>query len=733
MSRSTRIILYFGAFFLALSAAMAVALGSLQSKISTRLEKGWVLPPLELYSQGHALSVGKKFSRAAVEADLQNKDLHSPRDFLFDRAEGCSERTGITFKPESFHCLWLNEPSIAITWDDKEVIQEIWRGPSWQALNHFALFPRLITQFFDGQPILQTSTPIAETPLACLQAVTAIEDKDFLEHRGVSATGIVRAVIRNLKAGRWAEGGSTITQQLVKNFFLSSKKTIRRKVEEQFLAVLLESQLNKDQILEMYLNVIYMGQSGPYQIRGIGAAAQAYFDKKLSQLNLGECALLAAIINSPGRFSPFERPEAARVRRELVLSKMVDGQMINAEEKDAAKMQALPAAPPPNRRAHAPYFVLSALKEFESLELDTENGARLFTTMDPDVQTMVTSGVKTALPVVEARVKKPSVQPLQVSVIVASVASGEVLGLIGGRDFRTTQYNRATEARRQIGSTVKPFVYYPALREGNPLTAVVDEPFEWKNHKNNWKPKNYDKKFVGNVPYFFALAQSLNIPAAKVGQLVGIDKVVDTLHLAGITSEIPNLPALTLGILETSPFELAQAYLSLARMGRTERLHTLSRVEDIAGETLYEFAPAVEDTLDPAQTAVLVGMMKQSVDIGTARAARALGLSGPYAGKTGTTSDTRDAWFVGFNSNYLMVVWVGYDDNTVMGLTGASAALPIWVEIAKSIAPVFTEGEFPWPTGVEIRKVEKSDLLKEFPALSEIPDEIELVFPDWAS
>ncbi|NJL25805.1 MAG: transglycosylase domain-containing protein [Calothrix sp. SM1_5_4] len=221
-------------------------------------------------------------------------------------------------------CFWLREPALVVTWDAGNWIQEVWTGTPLAPTASFPLFPRLITQFYDGHPILQQNTSLSEVPLACLQAVTAIEDRDFLEHRGVSLTGTLRAVVRNLRAGRFAEGGSTITQQLVKNFFLNARKTIRRKLEEQGLAILLESQLNKDQIFEMYLNVIYMGQSGPYQVRGFGSASQYYFERPISQLNLAQCALLAALINSPGRYSPFEHPEQAKARREKVLNKMTE-------------------------------------------------------------------------------------------------------------------------------------------------------------------------------------------------------------------------------------------------------------------------------------------------------------------------------------------------------------------------------------------------------------------------
>ena len=733
MTRTARLIVYAILILFAFAVFAAITFFNLQSKISTRLEKGWVLPPLELYSQGNALTLGRRLPRTEIENDLQNKGWTQPRDYRLENAETCAQIAGLEMKDRALPCLWIRDPALIVLWDEAGFIQDIRQGPDWRQVDHFALFPRLIAQFFDGQPILQQNTPLSEMPLACLQAVTAIEDREFLEHNGVSATGIARAIYRNLRAGRWAEGGSTITQQLVKNFFLNSKKTLHRKIEEQILAVMLESQLGKDKILEMYLNVIYMGQSGPYQVRGLGSAAQTYFERPISQLGLSDCALLAAMINSPGRYSPFEHPDAALQRRELVLRKMFEAQMIGNDELEVAKTQLLPKPPTKGHRAHAPYFVMSALKEFQNLEIESESGARLYTTMDPEVQTAVSSGVGKVLPIVEKRIKRPSKQPLEIAAITADVASGQVLALIGGHEFRSTQYNRATDARRQIGSTIKPFVYYPALRDGSPLTPVLDEPFEWKSGKQVWRPKNYEKKNFGNVPYFFALAESLNVPAAKVGQNVGLDSVGAALKSAGVSVDIPQLPSLTLGALELSPFEVVQAYLTLARMGRYEKLHLLARVEDTSGGVLYQYAPLDTPALDPGQTAVLIGMMKQTIELGTARAARALGLLGPYAGKTGTTSDTKDAWFVGFNRRTLTLVWVGYDDNTELGLTGAGAALPIWVEISKAIGNRFENSDFAWPAEVEEREVQKADLLRDFPALQNIPDRIDLIFPNWAS
>lgn len=730
MTRTTKILFTVLVLFFIASVGLGAAVISSQSMINQRLEKGWVLPPLEIYSQGFPLTAGRKFPQAALEQEFERRNLQSGRDYEFMDAESCVKLGGVALKDTSTNCLWLKHENVMVAWGEGGWITEVWRGDPMEQVAFHSLFPRLITQFYDGQPILQYNTPLSEIPLQCLQATTAIEDRDFLEHRGVSPTGTMRAVLRNLRKGRFAEGGSTITQQLVKNFFLSPKKTIRRKIQEQILAVLLESQIGKDQILEMYLNVIYMGQNGPYQVRGFGAASEYYFDKPISQLNLAECAMMGAIINNPGKYSPFAKEgQAARERRKLVLQKMREDNMINEQEFASAGNAPLPAK---ERRANAPYFVVSALKEFQSWDLPADEGARLYTTMDPEVQTQMTEAVGKVMAAVEKKVKHPSKQPLQVAALTVDLNSAQVLALLGGRDYRATQYNRAYDSRRQVGSIVKPFVFLPALAEKDPLTTVIDEPFEWKVHKNVWKPRNYDGKNIGPVPYFYALAESMNVPTAKVGQEIGVEKIAEVIGKSGIQAQVPHLPSLTLGAFETSVWDVAQGYTTIARLGQGDRIHMVMRVEDMKGDVLFQRQPATDIELPSVPTAVLVGMMKQTFEVGTAKAARAWGLEGPYAGKTGTTSDTKDAWFAGFNSRLLTVVWVGYDDNTKMGLTGASAALPVWVQIAKAHQATFQTADFAWPSGVEVRSVSKDDLLEKFPNLKDLPDQLELVFGDWA-
>ncbi len=713
-----------------------VTVVSLQSMITQRLEKGWVLPPLELYSQGFPLSPGRKMPQQALEEEFAKRGLQSGRDFEFTDAESCVRQTGAAFKDTSTNCLYLRKDKLLVGWGEGGWIQEVWRGDPWVEVPFQSLYPRLITQFFDGNPILQFNTPLSEVPLYCLQAVTAIEDRDFLEHRGVSATGTLRAIIRNVRAGRFAEGGSTITQQLVKNFFLNARKTIRRKLQEQLLSVMLESQISKDQILEMYLNVIYMGQNGPYQVRGFGSAADYYFDKPIARLNLSECAMIGAIINNPGKFSPFVKDgKAAKERRQLVLNRMVTNQMISPEEALTAAAAPLPNPPQASRKANAPYFVFSALREFQAWDFEVPDGARIYTTLDSEVQTQMVNAITKVIEAVEKKVKKPSKQPLQVAAMTVDLANAQVLALTGGRDFRTTQYNRAFASRRQVGSIVKPFVFWPALqdKDHDALTTIIDEPFEWKVKRQSWKPKNYDGKNHGPVPYFYALAQSMNIPAAKIGQEVGLEAVGDAIQSSGISAQVPMLPSLTLGAFELSLWEVAQGYTTLGRMGQGDLIHSVTRVESHQGEVLFDRVPSSQVEMPQVPTAVLVGILRQSIDTGTARAARAWGLVGDYAGKTGTTNDTKDAWMAGFSSRLLTVVWVGYDDNTPMGLTGASAALPIWTEIAKAEQAVFQTNPFLWPRGTVARSFTREELETKFPSLKDLlPETVELVFAEGA-
>jgi penicillin-binding protein 1B len=583
-------------------------------------------------------------------------------------------------------------------------------GEDWSEASRLDLAPRLFAQFYDQQPIRRRIVTVAQTPLVCLQAVTAIEDNRFLEHQGVSIIGLSRAVLANMIAGRKAQGGSTITQQLVKNYFLSAEKTFSRKLREILMAVILESQVTKDQILEAYLNVIYMGQSGPFQVRGFGAAADYYFNKPLEDLELHECALLAAIINSPGLYNPFSHADRSRERRDLVLRKMREHRMIEDPSLQQALEQPLTTGRPETMGEPAPYYIDALRRELADLGLDAHNGLRVFTALVPEAQRAAQAAVTEGLRRLEGKNKSPSSSPLEASLIVAEVSSARIIALVGGRDFRATQFNRAVQSRRQVGSVMKPLVFLTALegRDDNgepygPLSKLRDEPLRYQYEGQRWEPENYDQKFRGEVPLFVALKDSLNVPTARLAIDVGLPNVIELARRMGVTSDLQPLPSLSLGSFEMSPLEVTQVYSNLARMGRHRPLHLIDRVESLSGDLIYQYDRQPETRVGADKVAQLVGMMKQSLETGTGRIVRQMGFSAPAAGKTGTTSDLRDAWFAGFTPDLVAVVSVGRDDNTPTGLTGASGAAPIWTDLMKRLVGLQSGRDFTWPESVELR------------------------------
>jgi penicillin-binding protein 1B len=537
----------------------------------------------------------------------------------------------------------------------------------------------------------------------------SIEDAQFLEHSGISFKSIGRAVLKNLTSRRAAQGGSTITQQLVKNYFLTSEKSLKRKYQEFFISLLLESRFNKDEILEMYLNIIYMGQSGAFQIRGYGSAAQFYFAKDISDLNLQECALMAAMVNSPGAYNPFRNAANATKRRQLVLEKMQDQGYISGDQKTEAQGSALPSKVPTLASETAPYYLDAVRKQLTSLGVAIE-GSRIYTGLRLEEQQAAQEALREYLVKLETSnkyligLKEKGAASLEGVVLSGDNKTGLVQVVVGGRNYRMTQFNRALEGHRQIGSIMKPFVYLTALlnrtpedQPYTPLTLLQDEKFTTKYEGQSWSPDNYGKKYFGTVPMFFALKNSLNAATASLGLAVGLGNIVDVAHQMGIESELKPLPSVTLGAFEMYPREVLKAYMTLASMGQKKDLSFVTKVFAADGKPLYAFSPVTQNTVDPAAVATLVGMMKQTVLSGTARSITLNGFLNPAAGKTGTTSDNKDAWFAGFTPYLTTVVWIGFDNNTPHKLTGASGPVPVWTAYMKKAAVRYPADDFTWP------------------------------------
>jgi penicillin-binding protein 1B len=650
-----------------------------------------------------------------------------PGDYFKASGELCSSRLQINLPKEVNLCFgWVaieSNPksaanSIQVLALQDGLIVDVFKGAPFVASSEAHTEPSLLAQYVGTEPLMQRNISLGETPTTCLNAIMAIEDASFLDHSGVSYKGIFRALLKNITSGRRAQGGSTITQQLVKNYFLTNERTIKRKAQEFIMSILLESQFTKDQILETYLNIIYMGQNGPFQVRGYGSASDFYFNKKISDLNLSECSLLAAIVNSPGLYNPFKRPLNAERRRNLVLNKMLEQNFVSANQFNEAKQTPLPKSPHTIASETAPYFLDAVRKQLATMSMNPE-GLKIYTALDLESQSSAQKALQEHLELLEQsnnHIKKMKEQKniLEGAILLADNRTGLIRVAVGGRNYRLTQFNRAIDGSRQVGSIMKPFVYLSALLEGStnrrvftPITVIKDEKTTYKYEGQSWTPENYGKKFFGPVPLFYALKNSLNAATVALGMEVGLDKIVNLSHKLGITSELKPLPSMTLGSFEMRPTEVLKSYMTLANLGQLKQISFIRQINNSDGTRLYLHDAQPQETVDPIAISSLVGMMKQTVVSGTARSIFLQGFTRPAAGKTGTTSDNRDAWFAGFTPYLTAVVWVGYDNNLPHGLTGSSGAVPIWTNLMKKVALKFPPDDFQWPE--QVNKIELNE------------------------
>jgi penicillin-binding protein 1B len=677
-------------------------------------------PSTRYYARGPSFFARQKWNEAQFMEQLsrQNYRLRDPDQILMAgdakklSLPNCKYLTQSEEIVEGFGC-WIWQTHLAEVYlvivDNSQVIHSTWRDdpakPYWKA----SLDPILVAQYKGQQPIMQNELKISDFPVNCMNATMAIEDNEFLQHSGLSYMGLTRSLFKNIVKMRYAQGGSTITQQLVKNYFLTPEKTMSRKLKELYLAVKLESEWTKDQILETYLNIIYMGQSGAFQVLGFGAASEYYFNKPIQKLNLPECALLAAIINHPGGYNPWKNPDKANKRRQLVLNKMLELKLINERELKEAQQYPLPIKVDSRASETAPYFFEAVRKEIEQLNID---GAKsIYTSLDLDLQLAAQVALQKHIEYLEKN-KKNLIKnfekgfKLEGLVITSENQSGLVNVLVGGQNFKQTQFNRALNSRRQIGSLIKPFVYLLSLKEGaNPLTEITDEKFVWQYEKKSWSPENYDKKFHGPIPLYYALKESLNAATARIVQQQGVDKLIAQTHEVGFTSEMPPTPATSLGASIHYPIEIVDSYRTLANLGRFTSSHYIEKITGADNETIYQFKPSFENRIDKDLASILVGMMKETLKSGTAKSTAALGWDQPSAGKTGTTSDNKDAWFSGFTPQHTTIVWLGYDQSKSSQLTGASGAVPIWVDVMKKAAEPWKITDFSFPDSVEKREI----------------------------
>jgi penicillin-binding protein 1B len=561
------------------------------------------------------------------------------------------------------------------------------------------LEPELITYLFDETREKRRRIQYEELPEHLVQAVLAIEDRRFFSHPGLDPVRFVSAVVRNLRTeSSIPHGASTITQQLCKNFFLTPERTLERKAQEALLAFVLERRASKEEILELYLNEVYLGQGGSFSLNGVGQAASRYFRKDVGNLTLPESALLAGMIQLPNRYNPFRHPERATARRNTVIRFMNDAGFIDEQTMEEALATPLMVESTSVDLTDAPYFVdlvrRQLAKHYDPNDLTTQN-LSIYTTLDLHLQAVAQRALERGLDNVQEMIKKRTTKAVQGSIIAIEPLSGKVIALVGGRSYGRSQYNRVMQARRQPGSTFKPFVYLaafeatfedPSLPPITPATVVEDAPAVFFYEDKEYIPENYEGKYFGFVTLRRALAKSLNVATVKVAEMVGYDRIARLwTEKLGSGAPIEPYPAVALGSFEVTPYEMATAYNVLASGGYKIEPVTVLRVTDDGGRVLEQhYAPVPERVIREESAFLITSMLQSVMNEGTAASARTRGFTAEAAGKTGTTNDYRDAWFTGYTPDLLCIVWVGFDDNTPVGLAGGRAALPIWVDFMKA-------------------------------------------------
>jgi penicillin-binding protein 1B len=579
-----------------------------------------------------------------------------------------------------------------------------------RALPSAQLEPVLLATYFGED--LQERRPVGidQVPEELIWAVLAAEDEGFFRHPGLSLSGIARAAWVNYQGGEVRQGGSTLTQQLVKNLYLTNERTLSRKAREAVLATLLEVRYTKKQILQAYLNEIYLGVSNNVSLVGVGAAARAYFGKTVEQLDLAEAATLAGMIQVPAEYMPTAEPEQSRERRDWVLDRMVEADFIDAEVAAQAKERPLGVHPLPVQRRRAPWFANHARREaaarFGVDELEG-TGHQLLSTLSWRDQQKAQEAVKWGVEALEdgwEKGRKGEGGPLQAALVSLDPDDGGILAYVGGRDFSESQFDRAGDARRQAGSAFKPVVYAAAFEDGKayPAAFIEDAPLTVRQAGSKpWTPRNSDGGYHGWVTVRQAVEKSLNVATARMALQEGLPRVVQVAQSLGIETPLEPVPAIALGAFEVTPLQLATVYATFASGGRRPPVHALEGVLDPYGTPLDgEPLPAPQRVISPETAYLITHVLQGVIDRGTGASARRQGVQGPLAGKTGTTNQRRDSWFSGYSPDRTTTVWVGYDDNRSTNLSGARAGVPIWSRFTVAVKPRGGYPTFSQPGGV---------------------------------
>lgn len=672
----------------------------LDAQISQKFAGNKWQVPAQIFARPMFLSVKQEISIKEIEEELQLLGYRRvTRADSSGEYQVMNQRIRIQRRKFDFSHGAENLRYIEVSLKNKRVssIQDL---NSRQPIDSIYLEPWLVTRLVSSGREDRMLVRINDVPPILTQALVAVEDKDFYQHFGVAPLSILRALMANISAGRTVQGGSTLTQQLVKNLFLTREKSLVRKAKEAIMALIIEVRHSKDVILEAYLNEVFLGQNGDTGVYGFGLASYFYYDRPLNELSIDEIATLVGIIKGPSYYNPRKHAQRVEERRNIVLRMMFESNQLSPNQyQDLVKLPITLATGASLKKDKHPAFMDQVRRELR-LVLDNpdirQSGLKVFTTLDSNAQVKAERAVFQGVAVQEKRLGKSG---FEAAMIVTDIDSGEIRSIVGGRNVGYAGFNRALDAKRSIGSLIKPAIYLTALEQAtdyNLATHLTDEPIKLKStHGKMWEPQNSDKKFRGQVPLVTALSRSLNVPTVTLGMNLGLGNIADTIWRLGVEEELDLYPALTLGAVNFSPLQVNQMYQTIANNGRYIPLHAITAIMSSDNTVLWNFDVASEQRVDEQATYLLNYALHKVTLEGTAKAVRATFPDVNMAGKTGTTDDYRDSWFTGFDKNILVTSWIGKDNNKPVNLSGASGAMQLFMGYQKQQEPKSLVRRFP--------------------------------------
>ena len=649
----------------------------LDSKISKKFAGQKWQVPAQIYARSTELLPGKTMTAQQLISQLdalqyqRNPALTAPGQYSVSRSHVTVYR-----RPFVFVDGYQTEQIFSVEFN-RSGINRIMQRNQAEPINFARLEPQLIEHLVAAQQEDRELVALQQVPELFKDSLLLVEDREFYHHHGVSPLSVLRALLVNISAGRTVQGGSTLTQQLAKNMFLTSDRTLWRKANEALIALVLDFRFNKDQILEAYLNEVFVGQNFANAVHGVGLGSRFYFGKPLNELQPAESALLIGLLKGPSYFDPRRFPKRAQQRRDLVLRLMFEQHLLSRADYEQAVQQSVQVIPRGEYLQQGNAAYLDAVrKELRQLSIDPaykDQGIKVFTYLDTMAQQQAEHAVQQQLAAQN--------QALQAAVVVADYRNAELLALVGAKQATQSGFNRALDAKRQIGSIIKPVIYLQALAQHGRYTLASqldDSPIRLRSNDQDWQPQNFDKQYRGPVSLLDALANSLNVPTVRLGLQLGLPAINDGLRQLGLSRKLKLHPAALLGAIDLSPLEVTQLYQTIANNGLHQQLSSLYAVTDQHGHVLHQRQHQLTRRFNEAEVYLLQYALIQAAKTGTARTLASALPGITVAGKTGTSSDYRDSWFSGFDQDSLTTVWLGRDDNKAIGLTGASGALAVF-------------------------------------------------------